>query len=113
MNSSIIVKASFEGIHQYKNAPIQVEFLRDPHRHIFNVEIEMEVFDLDRDIEFILLKRDLNKYLYTKPFNIEDSCETMASKICRYLIDNYGERQMVVTVLEDGENGGRVYHANK
>ena len=45
MKSSIVVRTSFEGIHQYTNAPEEVDFLRHPHRHMFYVEAEIEVID--------------------------------------------------------------------
>ena len=38
-------------------------FLRSLHRHIFNVEVEVEVHSDDRDIEFIMLKHKINHWL--------------------------------------------------
>lgn len=108
MKSSIVVRTSFEGIHKFANAPQEVAFLREPHRHIFNVEVEMEVFHDDRELEFVIVKRDLNRFLFGKPFGICSSCEQMASEIVRFLIGAYGERQITVGVFEDGENGGKV-----
>ena len=110
MNSSIVVKTSFEGIHQYLNAPNEVAFLKEPHRHTFFVEAEIEVFDDDRELEFIIVKRKLNTYLYSKPFGNTLSCEQMAKQIIKFLLEEFGSREMCVTVLEDNENGGRVYY---
>lgn len=112
MKSSIVVRTNFEGIHRYADAPQEVAFLQEPHRHVFYVEVEMEVFHDDRELEFIMVKRNLNKFLYTKPFGIRSSCEQMATEIIRFLVETYGERQMIVSVFEDGENGGKVYYAN-
>ena len=110
MKSSIVVKTSFEGIHKYADAPQEVEFLRQPHRHLFTIEVEMEVFHVERELEFLIVKRKLNKYLYTKPFDILNSCEQMASQIIDFLIKEFGERQIIASVFEDNENGGRVYY---
>ena len=109
MNSSIVVRTLFEGIHKYADAPNEVGFLREPHRHIFHVEAEIEVKHDDRELEFIMVKRELNKYLYSKPFGIRHSCEQMAKDIIAFLTEKYGKRKMSVLVLEDNENGGKVY----
>ena len=55
----IFVTFQKEGIHRYPDAPEGVEFLRHPHRHMFHFRVEIEVFHDDRDIEFILFKREL------------------------------------------------------
>ena len=110
MKNSILVKTNFEGLHQYVNAPNEVAFLRDLHRHIFYVEAEIEVFDDDRELEFVIVKRAINKFLYSKPFSSTASCEQMARQIAKYLVEQFGSRNICVTVLEDNENGGRVYY---
>lgn len=110
MNSSILVKTTFEGLHQYIDAPSEVAFLTNLHRHIFFVEAEIEVFDADRELEFIVVKHTLNNYLYSKPFDTKCSCEQMAKQIVDFLLQQFGKRSMCVTVLEDNENGGRIYH---
>lgn len=112
MKSSIVVRTSFEGIHRFADAPQEVGFLREPHRHIFSVEVEMEVFHDDRELEFIMVKHNLNKFLFSKPFGIRSSCEQMANEIIEFLVSIYGKRQMIVGVFEDNENGGRVYYGN-
>lgn len=112
MKSSIVVRTNFEGIHRYADAPHEVAFLQEPHRHIFTVEVEMEVFHNDRELEFIMVKRNLNKFLFNKPFGIRSSCEQMATEIISFLVKTYGERQIIVSVFEDGENGGKVYYGS-
>ena len=108
--STIVVKTQFEGIHQYLDAPDRVDFLREPHRHTFYVEVEMRVEHFERELEFILVKRALQRYLNVEPFAVTDSCETMASKICNYLVRIYGQRDIRCCVYEDNENGGCVYY---
>ena len=39
---------------------------------------------------------------------INDSCETMAIRIQKYVQKNYPDRQVKVEVFEDGENGAVV-----
>lgn len=108
--TTILINTSFEGIHKYEDAPNEVAYLRDPHRHIFHVNVEMEVFHTDRELEFIMVKHELDKYINKEPFSLSSSCEKIATMICRYLLNLYGERRIICTVLEDGENGGRVYY---
>ena len=112
MKNSIFITTSFEGIHAYYGAPQGVGFLREPHRHMFGVKVEMEVFEDDRDVEFILLKRDVNSFYRLKADPVVGvvnclgkSCEMMAIDLYNYLIDKYPGRSIVITIDEDGENG--------
>ena len=50
-----------EGIHKYPDAPKGVTFLKFPHRHIFHFKVKLEVFHDDREVEFILFKREIEK----------------------------------------------------
>lgn len=114
----IIVKTEFEAIHNYPNAPNEVEFLRNPHRHIFHVECEIEVFHDDRELEFIIVKRALERFIQ-RTYGCNDigstSCEMIATVIQRYLKKRYhldaetypsqSFRNVKVKVLEDNENG--------
>jgi len=100
-----------EGIHRYPDAPKGVEFLRNPHRHMFHFKVQIEVFHDDRDIEFILFKRELEG-LYTDGILQLDyrSCEMMADDLADYIKINYPGRHLVITVSEDGENGATCYY---
>ena len=100
-----------EGIHRYPDAPKGVEFLRNPHRHMFHFKVQIEVFHDDRDIEFILFKRELEG-LYTDGTLQLDyrSCEMMADDLADYIKINYPGRHLVITVSEDGENGATCYY---
>jgi len=100
-----------EGIHRYPDAPKGVEFLRNPHRHMFHFKVQIEVFHDDRDIEFILFKRELEG-LYTNGTLQLDyrSCEMMADDLADYIKVNYPGRHLVITVSEDGENGATCYY---
>jgi len=101
------VTTSFEGIHQYPGAKDLpgVEFLAYPHRHIFHVKLTIEVFDNDREIEFILLKRWLDSMCTDYQLN-NRSCEQIAEEIRRAVENQYGShRRIEVSVSEDNENG--------
>lgn len=104
----IFVTYQREGIHCYPDAPAGVEFLRNPHRHMFHFRVEIEVFTDDRDIEFILFKRELEA-LYAStdgPLDVDNrSCEMLANDIAEYVQDAYPGRDLSITVSEDGENG--------
>ena len=100
-----------EGIHQYPNAPEEVSFLKYPHRHIFHFKVELEVMHDDRDVEFILFKRELERLYSTntlKLFNM--SCEMICDELANYIQPRYPARDLIITVSEDGENGATCYY---
>jgi hypothetical protein len=107
------IEVSFkkEGIHKYPAALTnpklaEVSFLGYPHRHIFHFYVKIEVNHNDRDIEFILLKRELES-LYSEGIIELDykSCEMIAEDIINYIMLNYPNRRVKVKVYEDDENG--------
>lgn len=111
MNRSIVVRTQFEGLHCYADAPQDVAFLRNLHRHMFYVEAELEVFHDDRELEFIQVKRTLNEAVQSlKTHDASLSCEQMADIIIQHLVHKYGRRQIIVAVFEDNENGGKIYY---
>ena len=82
-----------------------VDFLQYPHRHIFHFRVEIEVFDDDRDIEFIQFKRWLLS-LYDGEFSVDyKSCEMISDDLAQAIKDKYPGREMTIEVSEDGENG--------
>lgn len=118
MMTTVVATTQFEGIHRYPEAPSEVAYLRIPHRHMFGVVVEMEVFGDDREVEFIMLKHTIDGWLdnqYPKTYGVWEmdtlSCEQVASKLVEFLRHKYcypKERWMAVTVTEDGENGAVV-----
>ena len=100
-----------EGIHKYPDAPEGVEFLKYPHRHIFHFKVELEVFHDDRDVEFILFKRELEKLFADGTLQLDyKSCEMIADDLAFYIQAKYPKRDLVITVSEDGENGATCYY---
>lgn len=118
--SFIWVTFQKEGIHRYPAAAddpslatgdwLDVSFLATPHRHIFHFRVEMEVFHDNRDVEFIQLKRILENQYVTGALKLDyKSCEMMARDLYDSLISMYPNRDYVIEVSEDGENGCRIY----
>ena len=112
----ISVSTQFEGIHCYPEAPAGVEFLRNPHRHMFQVTAKIEVFHDDRELEFILVKRDLEAFIRSQSENLNYcSCEMIVNKLAFYLNRQYERidskaRRLVLEVYEDGENGAVMFY---
>jgi hypothetical protein len=106
ISSTIFVTFQKEGIHRYPLAPKEVEFLRHPHRHMFHFRVEMEVFHDDRDVEFIMWKREMEKLYSDSTLQLDyKSCEMLARELLEYNLKAYPDRNLAVTVSEDGENG--------
>jgi hypothetical protein len=100
-----------EGIHKYPAALedprlSSVSFLGYPHRHIFHFRVRVSVVHNDRDIEFIMFKRELEA-LYNDSLFLLDfkSCEMIAEDLIKYISNAYPNRYIEVGVSEDGENG--------
>lgn len=100
-----------EGIHKYPAALTDkklktVSFLGNAHRHSFHFKVSIEVFHNDRDLEFIIEKRWMEK-LYDKTLALNNkSCEMIAEDLYSKLRTRYGrERRIKIEVSEDGENG--------
>ena len=108
----IIVTFQKEGIHAYPEAATnpdlqEVAFLSFPHRHIFHFRVAISVTHDNRDLEFILIKRELENFMSVG--NIDNaSCEMLAMKLIVYIQKHYPNRSVVVEVFEDGENGARL-----
>jgi hypothetical protein len=107
-----------EGIHCYPAAATDpklntageydVSFLANPHRHIFHFRVSIDVFHNDRDIEFIQFKRWLES-LYSGSSTVLEldwkSCEMIADDLYIQIAGRYPNRNVVIEVSEDGENG--------
>ena len=118
---TIFVRFQKEGIHKYPAAATDpslatgdeydVSFLGTPHRHIFHFEVSIEVFHNDRDIEFIQFKRWLEN-LYkggTLELNYK-SCEMISDDLFEQIATRYPERNIVIQVSEDNENGATIVY---
>jgi len=117
----IFITFQKEGIHKYPAAATDpalatgdeydVSFLGTPHRHIFHFNVAIQVFHNDRDIEFIQFKSWLEN-LYkggTLELNYK-SCEMISDDLFEQIATRYPERDIEITVSEDGENGATIYY---
>lgn len=103
-----------EGWHNWPNAPEHYAYLRNSHRHMFGVRVEISVTDPEREIEFIDLKhtaRDMFSMIrsvdHTRPAPF--SCETMCDKLMDRLLGTFPDAAVIsVSVDEDGENGATI-----
>lgn len=95
----------FVGFHCWPKAPDGVKFLRAVHRHVFHVRAEKVVSHLDRDIEFITLKKGVDEAID----DILDGTDTLTwscERWARELVDRLELDR--VEVSEDNENGAIV-----
>jgi len=107
MRNYIWVTNQKELFHKYPNAPDEVAFLRNEHRHIFHFKTYIEVTHNDRDIEFILFKRFIQTFLedvHANDLN-HKSCEMLSDEIYNYINKKYPNRNIIIEVSEDKENG--------
>jgi hypothetical protein len=121
--SMIYVKFQKEGIHCYPAAATDpklatgdeydVSFLGTPHRHIFHFRVAIQVFQDDRDIEFIQFKRWLEKCYNDGTLELDHkSCEMIARDLNDTIKARYHGRKTVIDVSEDGENGAELTFYN-
>lgn len=116
---AIEVKTQFEGLHCWPDAPDEVKFLRHTHRHMFHVVLRLPVHHNDRELEFIMVKHELEKFLKER-YSWPDapaalgrmSCEDIAKSILKWVMVKYSggcvrtlRGNVTVGVFEDGENG--------
>ena len=110
-----------EGIHKYPGADTDpklatgdeydVSFLGYPHRHIFHFKVAIQVFHNDRDIEFIQFKRWLENSFRDGVMQLDHkSCEMISDELYMYIANRYPDRDIEITVSEDGENGATIYY---
>jgi hypothetical protein len=104
MPDLISVRYSFVGYHNWPDAPDHRRYLRDRHRHKFEVEARIEITHDDREIEF----HDFLDYCKanTPGGDMNNrSCEMIAKDLIRNIQERYHGRKVSVSVFEDGEVG--------
>ena len=103
MKTFIFITTTFSAVHCWPDCPFdEVVFLQSPHRHLFHVRMEKEVFHDNRDVEFIMFKNKVEDWIKTNYCykNLgHKSCEMMARQLMEVFDCD------LVEVSEDGENG--------
>ena len=113
----INVKFVKEGIHRYPAAATDpklktgswddVSFLGNEHFHYFHFVVTLEVFENNRDIEFIQFRRWLENLYSEKTLNIDFmSCEMLCEALIEKIKVKYPGRYMKIEIYEDNINGG-------
>lgn len=104
MKTTVFCTLAFESFHRWPAAKGPVSFLRYPHRHLFHVKAWKEVSHAYRQVEFITLKREMEKFisLIPKTKTVTWSCEMWAG----FLLKEFALDKCEVS--EDGENGALV-----
>lgn len=111
MTTEIIIRFTAEGFHHWPGAPEKRAYLADSHRHLFYVEVALEVFKQDREVEFHDLLDLSRDYFGTGDFGAQ-SCETLAHNLLRVIIEDFPGRDVAVSVFEDNEVGARVRYVH-
>ena len=103
-----VVRFRREGFHNWPGAEGRRAYLAQRHRHLFHVEVKLEVWDNEREVEY----HDLLEYcthLWDTELGREMgglSCESMAHYLLAQISRHFGEkRRLSVSVFEDGEVG--------
>ena len=112
IKTRIFVTAQFVGFHCWSDAPAKVDFLRHLHRHVFHVKLWLNVTHDDRQLEFFLVKEQLEIAIRslqgTLTLEPRLSCEMMGLTLARSMYEQnpaMGEAIVQIEVNEDGENG--------
>jgi hypothetical protein len=109
IENCIWITTSFEGFHSYPDAPDEVAFLRAEHRHMFHFRVYIEVFHDDRDIEFFMFKRHVEKMIEHITIN-HKSCEMISDDLYNAIRAEYPNRAITIEVSEDLENGSHKHY---
>ncbi|MEM5877544.1 MAG: hypothetical protein QXF12_01565 [Candidatus Aenigmatarchaeota archaeon] len=115
----IYVQFQKEGIHCFPEAAYDhryatgdwddVSFLANEHFHYFYFKVKIEVFENNREIEFIQFRRWLERLYNQGTLSLKNkSCEMIAEDLLEYLKCEFPNRDITVEVYEDNINGAIV-----
>lgn len=110
MKRFVICTVSVEGFHCWPDAPDgELAYLRDRHRHIFEIRMEFQVQDNDREIEINQRQREIREWLIAKYAPDNSVCE-FGGLACEHIAE-----ELLLTfdaascqVLEDGYGGAKI-----
>ena len=129
MTKYVYCRTRFIGFHCWPDAPKELSYLSELHRHEFHVEVAVKVTHDNRDVEFQTLRHHVDECINTlktcitvqpnfldgttEDEYVEDyamSCEMMAEWIKNGITHLHGYKVHYVDVSEDGENGARIVY---
>lgn len=97
-----------DGLHNWPECPFdEVDFLRPLHRHMFHIKAYKLVNHNDRDVEFIMFKHEVAKFLRDMYWDDEKQSHVFGRMSCESIADELHSRfdLSCCEVSEDGENG--------
>jgi 6-pyruvoyl-tetrahydropterin synthase len=111
--SEVWITTEFVGFHRWPEAPDEVYYLRNLHRHLFKVKVTVPIEE-DRQIEFHMLKADVDSALAESMLRSDNnrstfSCEQTAELLAKAAIGHYAIAWARAEVSEDGECGSTVF----
>jgi len=117
MRTNIIAKLELDGIHNWPDAhhiAPEVGFLSNMHRHKWYITAKKQVHHDDRDVEFIMFKRDIEEYLRSNFYSHTARTHEFGSTSCEMLAREILEQFdcCYVSVFEDNENGAEIILEN-
>ena len=111
ISTEVYCTLKVEGLHSWPNCPFkEVQYLCDPHRHVFHIKANKKVTHDDRDVEFIMLKHMIETYLYDVYFDGNPHLLNFKNMSCEMIAKNLITKFNLTKceVSEDGENGAIV-----
>ena len=95
------------GFHRYPDAPEDVAYLKNVHRHLFKFQVCIEVEKRDRELEFHQFLNWLDS-LYQDSLALDyKSCEMLSDDLAAHINTRYPTRQFDIEIWEDGECGSK------
>lgn len=106
MERYVVCHLAVEGFHRWENAPKELDYLAQRHRHIFEIRAQFRVFNNDRQIELITKQNEIKRYLLDNYGNKDGACE-FGGMACEHIAEEIMRKfgAHVVEVLEDGYGG--------
>lgn len=102
-----VVRLQVPGFHCWPGALGERSYLANRHRHLFHVEVRLQVHHDEREVEFHDLL-DLTRASFRGGEMGDRSCETMAHTLRETILSHFPGRRCQVGVFEDGEVGALV-----
>lgn len=106
MKRFIVITTKFPAVHCWPECNLpEVEFLKNPHRHLFHVTAKWRVLHTNRELEFLTQKDKVEQYIAEHYWN-EDIGTKSCEQIAQEIMIAFGAQ--FVSVYEDGENGAEI-----
>ena len=106
MERFVVCYLAIQGFHRWPQAPEELNYLAQRHRHIFEIRVRFMVFNNDRQIELIHRQDQIQRYLLDTYGNKDGACE-FGDMACEHIADELMDvfKADAVEVLEDGYGG--------